>query len=209
MNSWIYNSRFKPIDIALAQNPEIYSRFLIAPRGPDPDPVGAGADVSGVRALASGGLGGFQGFLHPDFVRYDYFVGRRNCQRLLQKYFAVPAENPLVKDVWTARQMDLYRTSNDAGVTVYPVIPLMGACAQEETLETWPRGRFDIDSIDDALGERLRRVFEVLSDQVAPSNPLLNLLYTGYVSLGIAGIEGKLKKLIEEKIRESLRASFL
>jgi patatin-like phospholipase len=209
MNSWIYNSRFKPIDLALAQDPDIYSRFLIAPRGPDPDPHGGGADVSGVHAIASGGLGGFQGFLHPDFVRYDYFLGRRNCQRLLQKYFAVPADNPLVAGRWTPDQLALHRAVNDAGVTVYPVVPLLGACAQEETLETWPRGRFDIDDIDGALGERLKRIFELLSSQVAPSNPILHLLYTGYVGLGVAGIEGRLKGLVEEKIRESLAASFL
>src|SRR5262249_28061375 len=85
-NGLVAQARFKPEELALADDPEVYSRFLIIPRRgarPDgtPDP----------HTIAGSALGGFGGFLARRFREHDYQLGRRNCQRFLQQYFALPA----------------------------------------------------------------------------------------------------------------------
>jgi hypothetical protein len=208
LNTWTYNSRFKPVDVALAQHPEVYSRFLIAPSGPSADPAKGGATVTGTAAIASGGLGGFLGFFHPAFVRYDFLLGRRNCQRFLARHLAVSGDNPIVRDVWTDRQRDLYRIS-DGGAAFYPLVPLMGACRTEETLEDWPRGRFDPDTLENAVRERLSRVLAAAADAAIPANPILHVLVKGYLALGEEFARTKLTELIIAKVKDALAERFL
>jgi hypothetical protein len=208
LNTWTYNSRFKPVDVALAQDPDVYSRFLIAPSGPSPDPKKAGATITGSAAIASGGLGGFLGFFHRDFVRYDFLLGRRNCQRFLAHHLAVPAENPIVRGVWTDRQRERYRIG-DGDAAAYPVIPLMGACEAEETLEPWPAGRLDADDLKPQVRERLRRVFAAATDAALPKNPILHVLAKGYLALGEEFAKTTLTDLVVEKVKEALAASAL
>jgi hypothetical protein len=40
-------------------------------------------------AIACGALSGFGGFLSKEFRIHDFFLGRRNCQSFLRKYFVV------------------------------------------------------------------------------------------------------------------------
>ncbi len=49
----------------------VFSRFMLSPMR---------AGLTGGDAIASGGLGAFIGFACPDFMRFDYLLGRANCQ---------------------------------------------------------------------------------------------------------------------------------
>ena len=96
----ISQARFKPSELAMADDPEVYSRFLIVPR--------RGFRADGTLkpfTIACGSLGGFGGFLSRRFREHDYQLGRRNCQWLLKQYFALPSEgderNKLF-DHWTS-----------------------------------------------------------------------------------------------------------
>jgi hypothetical protein len=208
LNTWVYNSRFKPVDLALAQDPDTYSRFLIAPTGPAADPAKPGAIATGMSAIASGGLGGFLGFFDPAFVRYDFLLGRRNCQRFLARYLLVPAENPIVGNVWTDRQRALHRIGNGADA-LYPVVPLMGPCRIEETLEDWPRGKLDPASLEERVRRRLTRVLAAASEEAIPKDPLLHVLVKGYLALGENFAKTKLTELVMDRIRAALEEKFL
>jgi hypothetical protein len=43
-------------------------------------------------AIASAGLGAFIGFACPAFMRFDYLLGRKNCQKFLRDEF-VPGDH--------------------------------------------------------------------------------------------------------------------
>jgi hypothetical protein len=83
-------ARFKPDELALAENPTIFSRFMISPARTDH------GNPAAVRyPIASGTFGGFGGFLHESFRRHDYLLGRRNAQAFLRWVFALPETNHL------------------------------------------------------------------------------------------------------------------
>lgn len=124
-------ARFKPEELELAQDPLVFSRFLIGP-------TRTAANGQSFRfPIASGTLGGFGGFLSRDFRLHDFVLGRRNCQRFLQRRFVLGENNPLF-DHWTGAQRAHYAVQRD-GLTVLPVIPLVGAAAEEVRPVPWPR----------------------------------------------------------------------
>jgi len=121
-------ARFKPEELFLAIQPEVFSRFLIAP---------IGADVpAGQRArppMASAALKGFGGFLSESFRHHDFQLGRRNCQRFLQRHFALFPENP-VFDAPAGRADGFNFDGPDASgeTRAYrPIIPLLGSAREE------------------------------------------------------------------------------
>lgn len=72
--------RFDAKEAKDAYKKDNYGLYVVAP------------SRDGVRpehALASGALGGFSGFLHPEYRVHDFFLGRHNCQSFLHKYFVV------------------------------------------------------------------------------------------------------------------------
>ena len=97
-SAWKNQARFKPVDVALALDSTIYSRFAVYPWRKD----GNGKTVSGDRAIASGALGGFSGFLLEDYRLHDYLLGRMNCQSFLRDVFTIPQENPVVVNFWSS-----------------------------------------------------------------------------------------------------------
>jgi hypothetical protein len=123
-------ARFKPEELELAQDPLVFSRFLIGPTRTDPNGRSFGFPI------ASGALGGFGGFLSRDFRQHDFVLGRRNCQRFLQRRFVLGENNPLFNG-WGAAHKARYAIHRD-GLTLLPVIPLVGAAAEEVMLLPWP-----------------------------------------------------------------------
>jgi len=77
---------------ALIENNPSY--FLIAPTK-----TFQNHKVEGSKAIASGFLAGFGGFLHKEFRIHDFFLGRANCERFLREHFAVPVntQNPIFR----------------------------------------------------------------------------------------------------------------
>ena len=123
-------ARFKPEELELAQDPLVFSRFLIGPTRTEPN--GRSFEFP----IASGVLGGFGGFLSRDFRLHDFVLGRRNCQRFLQRRFVLGENNPLFNG-WNAAQKARYAIHRN-GLTLLPVIPLVGTAAEEVMPLPWP-----------------------------------------------------------------------
>jgi hypothetical protein len=79
-------SRFKPIDLALAQSDEVYSRFLIAPVR-----RARARTIRGDDALASRPLGTLMGYFCEQYRHHDFMLGRQNCYRFLRNWFCLPS----------------------------------------------------------------------------------------------------------------------
>jgi hypothetical protein len=159
--SLVYQARYKPADIALAYDESAYSRFLIAPVGPD---VPGGARKVGAVAIASGALGGFGGFIQADFLRYDYALGRLNAYGFLKRHFALPkdAQHPMFGS-WTPLQIQKYgfKAAPAAGkpeVDYLPIIPIMDT-VKEPTLPPWPRLADLPNGLGNAIDNRLDAVY--------------------------------------------------
>lgn len=154
-------ARFKPEDVAMAADDTIYSRFLIAPARD-----GALADNSAY-SIACGSLGGFGGFLSQAFREHDYFLGRRNCQRFLERHLTLPEENKLFKG-WNADQRNLFRlvkTRQDGmGSVELPIIPLMRhlhpETGQVEASPVWPKGSCDPAKLEEPIRCRLNALYD-------------------------------------------------
>ncbi len=119
----IQNARFKREELALAgkSGEEIYSRFLIAPASK----IGHGDDRKEDRkALLSGSLGAFGGFLSQRFRESDYILGRRNCQQFLRVHFVLHENNKIFND-WNGALKNRLALKRDNGETYLPIIPLL------------------------------------------------------------------------------------
>jgi hypothetical protein len=66
--------------------------FLISPKRQELKINGMEVPIEGDRAIACGSLIGFGGLLEKEFRVHDFFLGRRNCQRFLQKQFMAEFE---------------------------------------------------------------------------------------------------------------------
>ena len=145
-NAVIQQTRYDSRDLTLAADERVFSRFMLTPQ--------LGAKL-GDQAIASAGLGAFIGFACPDFMRYDYLLGRKNCQDFLRDSFALAADNPLFGG-WTTEQRQMYR----AGGNFLPIVPLVGSSAIPETLDPWPKGKLDPERYRDPIERRFRAIFE-------------------------------------------------
>ncbi|MDR3464382.1 MAG: patatin-like phospholipase family protein [Xanthobacteraceae bacterium] len=85
----IDQARFKPDELAKAEDDTNFSRYMIAPTRP--------ANNAAAREfpIASGTIDGFGGFLHESFRRHDYLLGRRNAQAFIRWNLALPEDNQL------------------------------------------------------------------------------------------------------------------
>jgi hypothetical protein len=172
-------ARFKPDEVRMALLPEIYSRFLIAPRMKDADRVSSAA-------LATGLLGGFGGFLDRSFREYDYQLGRRNCQRFLQEYFTVGDHNPIAfdkaanKQLWPAKA---YAEQRDDEKKEIRVIPLYGSAVPPVELLLRPRiGLKRVDTIRDRLKIRANAVISRIFSENVGSSLARAFLRVGWVA---------------------------
>jgi hypothetical protein len=93
INTLREQARFKPDELAIAENDKIFSRFMISPMRTE-----KGNDLAVKYPIASGALGGFGGFLDHSFRRHDYLLGRRNAQAFLRWYLALPETNELFNE---------------------------------------------------------------------------------------------------------------
>lgn len=163
VGSLLEQARFKPGELALAQDEAIYSRYLIAPSRREKD------DSRARYPIASGLLGGFSGFLSRRFRNHDFHLGRRNCQKFLMSHLAIPAETAGRNPVLGANSRDtLWRASfAEDGESYVPLIPLVGTAAEEveaipwETLALGPK---ELKAIERALKRRTTAVVRRLID---------------------------------------------
>jgi hypothetical protein len=143
-------TRYDTADLLMAADSRIFSRFMLTPtRG----------DFTGEEAIASGGLGAFIGFACPAFMRFDYLLGRRNCQDFLRKTFVLDDDNPVFKGFWSDNDKANFR--GDAGAGKLPIIPLVDQAAVPETLDPWPKGKLNPEQYRDGIEDRFRAIFEL------------------------------------------------
>ena len=163
----INQARFKPEELALAENDEVYSRFMIAPSLKDDQ--GQAVDP----AMTSAILGGFGGFLAEDLRRHDFQLGRRNCQRFLSQYFVLPETNPVFSDMNETRRADAClrdaqgspRLFKDKTSRLLPLIPLHGTADQRIDAPVRPSASaVDLDLLQGLIKKRAMRVGERLID---------------------------------------------
>jgi hypothetical protein len=164
----INQARFKPEELELAEDPDVYSRFLISPSRED----ATGRPVE--PAMASAILGGFGGFLSETFRQHDFQLGRRNCQQFLRRHFCLPETNRLFRD-WDegTRQRHCVRGADRAPVSyregdntrMLPIIPLLGEAAREVPQRPAPRARdVDLEALKDLIGRRVLAVGRTFID---------------------------------------------
>ncbi len=151
-------ARFKPDDLALAQEADVYSRFLIAPtRGDERHPIACGA------------LGGFSGFLSEEFRRHDFMLGRRNCQAFLRKHFVLSAKHPLFAG-WSVEQRDRFEVIED-GKPYLPIIPLLDEVDVDCAVPEWPHYTgTQLDTLAEQIGNRYDKVMDRLAHQFTKDN---------------------------------------
>ena len=109
-----------------AFNRNNYSCFVIAPSRHSRRKDGSFVKHNGSRAIASGTLGGFGGFVAKEFREHDFYLGRLNCKSFLQKHFRIPAEtkNPIFKDAFSDKAKEIFIiTDEETGEKFLPIIP--------------------------------------------------------------------------------------
>ncbi|MDZ8186584.1 MAG: hypothetical protein RMX96_17260 [Nostoc sp. ChiSLP02] len=157
--SFINQNRFKADELILALDEDVYSRFLIAP---------VRSDRQGRKPLACGSLNAFGGFLSREFRHHDYILGRRNCQRFLQKYFVLPASNPLF-NAWSEalKTNPQLQVEKDGEQEIFlPIIPLFGSATKEINLPNWPiYQQENFKSLERQIQERIQVVVPRLINQ--------------------------------------------
>jgi hypothetical protein len=198
----IEQARFKPDDLVLAARPDVYSRFVISPVYWDPS---RGAIEP---ALASATLGGFGGLLSEAFRRHDFQLGRRNCQRFLQKYLVLPLDNPLFESWrWNAALVEQYAfpDEDEPAVTLAPIIPLVGALRTAEIpLPARPRAaQVDLDALRDRIRCRVNALAPRLIDEL-PTTGLRLLFRALWMAAGLVGQRRKIVDLVVEKIQREI-----
>jgi predicted acylesterase/phospholipase RssA len=131
--------RFRVEDLELAVDGRVFNRFVIAPT--------RDASVFDSKAMASGALGGFAGFLKEAFRHHDYQLGRRNCQAFLRDWFKLPRGNTHIFGPNPGNNPD----------ELLPVIPLVGDVVKAEIpLPTWDRmGPVELGQLEAALTKRV------------------------------------------------------
>lgn len=121
----IRQARFKPDELFLAEDDDVGSRFVIAPARTRP-----GSDEYVEPAIASAILGAFGGFLSRDFRAHDYALGRRNCQRFLQKHLVLPVSNENLFQGWIGPNQ-VSKQIGGKPETCQPIIPLFRRARDE------------------------------------------------------------------------------
>jgi predicted acylesterase/phospholipase RssA len=164
--SLIDQARFDPQELLSAQNPEIYSRFLIVPR--------RGFRTDGTlepNAIACGSLSGFGGFLARQFREHDYQLGRLNCQHFLQNYFALPSQGQAAHPLfagWSPEARARFRLvpTDPNRAEHLPIIPLMGKAAVPVAQPVWPRmTQAELTALQPKIENRLERVLRSIVDE--------------------------------------------
>jgi hypothetical protein len=157
---------FKADDLKLSRDPNVFSRFVIVPTREKSDRE---TDKGKWPALASHSLAHFGGFLDEAFRRHDFILGRRNCQRFLQKYFVLPKENPLFAR-WPRALKEAgspylqTRTIDGKEVECLPVIPLVDDLAAEIKQPSWPAiPEARLKALEAKLGVRVKTVLNRLA----------------------------------------------
>lgn len=204
-------ARFPKEDIALAQSPDIFSRFMIAPMRRTAG--GAG------HPIASGTLGAFGGFLSQGMRRHDFLLGRKNCRDFLLKHFTLSEHNPLFKDtngqsLWSEALLATYARDKEGGpytgsaARYLPIIPVLPDVSVDAALPAWSSliGRTEAEGLDSPIRRRIQAILNRLADTKLQGllGKLLNYLLAKPVVWLLKGIPaGMAMKAILENLEQA------
>lgn len=206
-NALVQNSRFKPEDLAMAADPAIGSRFLVAPsRGTawQAKRVAGGGEAEG--AIAAGHLGGFMGFFDKAYREHDFFLGRRNAQRFLRDVFMLPENNKLFVGRWSDADKERWGSkSGEVAGRHLPVIPLCGDLFDKaEPLPEWPAGLFDAAGIEALVRRRVEVVMPALRDSFVAVALAKGGVRPWFVKMGIRALDALLRPKVVEGVMSRL-----
>lgn len=205
---FLAQSRFQGESLSLTRDPDVHSRFAIAPSD-DVTPQ--------LPSLLCGALGAFGGFIDQKFRERDYQLGRRNCQRFLAVHFLLPKDNSILgpglikTDSATQAQVNSFRTSPPPGVKQdrdkewFPIIPLMPSVRTEVTIA--PRSEFKttparLAEVAALATRRIEAVARGFMDAPRP-HPLLKLLFGLFTTLGHRKVENSIESYLTEELGET------
>ncbi len=149
-------ARFKPDELEAAGNPDIFSRFMIAPSR-------KGAPRG--HEIASASLGAFGGFLSERFREHDFQLGRKNCQRFLMKHFAIGIDNHLVRNNadWFRQNGCVIRRGKEEFVQVIPMVDLPDNRITEKIVPIpYDSVSMHMDELDEIMQLIERRIKKVI-----------------------------------------------
>lgn len=200
ISTWKDQARYNSQDQLLAAMPDCFSRFIVTARR---------GEFTGGKAIASASLGAFGGFLCRDYRDHDYFLGRRNCQRFLRHTLALPSDNELFAS-WRkaypqkAAELESECHEPDDGTARYlPLIPLFGACQQEQVALPYPSGKFSprTNSFQKALKNRIEALYDKAKDENG-----VGTLPRWYLDIGMFfGARSMLTDTVNNAIEEGLK----
>jgi len=198
LGTWKGSSRFSPEDLMLSRHDEVYSRFQIAP-------VRGGED--GLGPLASGLMGGFSGFLHREYRRHDYLLGRRNAQRMLTQHLVLPETNPLFKrpDGKIDPAIVPYAVHfKDDPKTYYPIIPVLigSPLSVEEPRPAWPA--MNLVNVD-AVARNLAKRVDVVARRSLKSASLSRVVRFLVTVLGLGLLKTKVREGVRDYLAKTLK----
>jgi len=177
----IDQARFKPEELALAENDNVFSRFIISPSRREAD--GRQAEF----AIASATLEGFGGFFEESFRRHDYLLGRKNCQSFLKRYLVLPDSNPLFDDMTSAEKQASQVTGRDGTPrrvpgkdgALHPALPIIPLPPQLQVDEEIPPAerpkpeRIDLKRIRGQVRTRINKLAHTaINDELGEHLPL-------------------------------------
>lgn len=196
-------ARFKPDELLLAADENVFSRFIIAPsRENDKYPI------------ACGSLGGFGGFLKRDFRAHDYFLGRRNAQKFLKDHFVLPENNPLFSgwdpstkekliNEFCVRNADVsIKLWKDNNSRLIPIIPLVNEAISECIEIKWPK--FSDEDMNSLLEKVKNRVNSVIDRLVYQYFAKKNVLYRSFAKVIIGSKKQDVVDIVRNKIDQDL-----
>lgn len=118
----MHQMKAKPLPIADMMNKEKAGQFLISPvryQGSLKE------RIEGEKAIASGSLQGFGGFLSKRFREHDYALGQYNCIRFLQNHFTIPLkhfhQHPLFSKGYAGIHLKSFLCDKEESVQIIPL----------------------------------------------------------------------------------------
>lgn len=157
LNAMLHQMKAKPLPIADMMNKEKAGQFLIAPVRYKGNPE---EKIEGAKAIASGVVGGFGGFLSKRFRLHDYALGQYNCARFLQNHFTIPLKqfhlHPLFSKGYEDIDLRPFLSDNKDSVQIIPVFNL------QKQAPDWPVS--DIDFIKELKPAIQKRSAAILSN---------------------------------------------
>lgn len=179
-------SLFKMEELLRAGDSQINDRYLIAPiRYTE-------TNAKAVNAIACGSFGGFGGFLAEEFREHDYQLGRRNCQRFLEQYFAFTEIEAKDKG-WLIKEAYVFEKD---GTRYYPIIPIVkssNVAKPQGDKNLWPSyPRIRARHLREGLTARTRSILK----RILPFGWVGHRVVTwGIVALSVLIVAGEFAKI--------------